>query len=178
MEYALIPIVIAIASCIFMFSKQLEEKKIINKKVIRTRPPKILTIFLLGTAFFLAGGGMALAIINKDDTKNLPLLILLISTFVFLSLFCYAWLRFNHVAVDDEKVVVYRLFLKKKTYRFEEIAFFMDTTQQGMSGGLICYNKDMKKLFAVEAVHVGISLVIQRLKEKNVVEISKRTKLY
>ena len=54
---------------------------------------------------------------------------------------------------------------------FDEIAFFKDTTHMGIQGGLICYNKNKKKLFSVEAIHIGVSLIIQRLREKNIAQM-------
>ena len=171
MQYIIIPIAITIVFSIFWRNKITAEKKLSNENTIRTRPPKILSVFFLGIALVAVCGGIILCIINKDNKTNLLSIILLICMFAFLGFFGYAWVRFNYVVIDGDNIMVYRLFQKKKLYCFDEIAFFKDTTHLGISGGLICYNKDKKKVFSVEAIHIGVSLIIHRLREKNIVEI-------
>ena len=112
-----------------------------------------------------------LGIINRDNTTNLIGVILTFSIFAILGFFGYAWVRFNYVVIDGDNIIVYRLFHKNKLYSFDEIAFFKDTTHMGIQGGLICYNKNKKKLFSVEAIHIGVSLIIQRLREKNIAQM-------
>ena len=150
-----------------------KEKKIPDANFIRTKPPKALTGFLLFCA--IAGtcgcGGIVLGIINRDNTTNLIGVILTFSIFAILGFFGYAWVRFNYVVIDGDNIIVYRLFHKNKLYSFDEIAFFKDTTHMGIQGGLICYNKNKKKLFSVEAIHIGVSLIIQRLREKNIAQM-------
>lgn len=65
-------------------------------------------------------------------------------------------------------------FGKKRYYRYEEIGCFQDTMDLGMMGGLVGYDKDNSKIFAIEAVHIGASAVAQRLREHGVLEKSKR----
>lgn len=166
MQYWIIPIVVMIAFSIFSMCRKMEEKKAVGKDVIRTHPPLLLSAFLLVVAFASTGLEIFLIITSWE------VIILLFTVMPVVSFFGYAWFRFNYVVIDGNDVVVYRLFGKKKQYRFDEIAYFKDTTHAGMSGGLICYDKKQKKMFAVEEVHVGVSLIIQRLRENKVRQIT------
>ena len=110
-------------------------------------------------------------IINRDNTTNLISVIFIFSVIAISGFFGYAWGRFNYVVIDGDNIIVYRLFQKNKFYTFNDIAFYKDTTHMGIQGGLICYNKNKKKLFSVEAVYIGVSLIIQRLIEKNIPQL-------
>ena len=171
MKYILIPIVITIVFSLLWKTKTNAEKKIPNGNFIRTKPPKTLTGFFLFFAIVGTCGGIVLGIINRDNTANLIGVILTFSIFAILGFFGYAWMRFNYVVIDGDNIIVYRLFQKNKFYTFDDIAFYKDTTHMGIQGGLICYNKNKKKLFSVEAIHIGVSLIIQRLREKNITQL-------
>ncbi len=171
MQYILIPIAISIVFSLLWRSKTNAEKKMSNENFIRTRSPKTLTGFFLCFAIAATCGGIVLGIINRDNTTNLISIILTFSIIALISFFGYMWVRFNYVVIDGDNIIVYRLFQKNKLYSFDEIAFFKDTTHMGIQGGLICYNKNKKKLFSVEAIHIGVSLIIQRLREKNIAQI-------
>ena len=43
-----------------------------------------------------------------------------------------------------------------------------------MLGGLKGYDKNNSQIFAIEAVHIGVSAVAERLREKGILEIFKR----
>ena len=171
MKYILIPIAITIVFSLLCKTKINAEKKIPNGNFIRTKPPKTLTVFFLFFAIAGTCGGIVLGIINRDNTTNLIGVILTFSIFAILGFFGYAWVRFNYVVIDGDNIIVYRLFQKNKFYTFDDIAFYKDTTHMGIQGGLICYNKNKKKLFSVEAIHIGVSLIIQRLREKNITQL-------
>lgn len=171
MQYILVPIAVVIITSLLWKSKLKAEKNEVNKNFIRTRSPIALTVFFLLFTIVFAGGSIAVCIINLNSEINLIVVILLLSFFSLLSLFGYAWVNFNYVVVDQENIIVHRLFRKNKTYTFSEIYFFKDTTNLGIQGGLICYNVKKKKIFAVEAIHIGVSLIIERLREKNITEI-------
>ena len=171
MQYILIPIAISIVFSLLWRTKTNAEKKMPNESFIRTRPPKTLTGLFLGFAIAATCGGIVLGIINRDNTKNLIGIILSFSIIAIIGFFGYMWVRFNYVVIDGDNIIVYRLFQKNKLYSFDEIAFFKDTTHMGLQGGLICYDKNKKKLFSVEAIHIGVSLIIQRLREKNITQI-------
>ncbi|MBO7344445.1 MAG: hypothetical protein J6U92_00705 [Clostridia bacterium] len=171
MQYILIPIAISIVFSLLWRTKTNAEKKMPNESFIRTRPPKILTGFFLGFAIAGTCGGIVLGIINRDNTENLIGIILSFSIIAIIGFFGYMWVRFNYVVIDGDNIIVYRLFQKNKLYSFDEVAFFKDTTHMGIQGGLICYDKNKKKLFSVEAIHIGVSLIIQRLREKNIAQI-------
>ena len=164
-------IAIAIVFSILWKYKTSEEKKITNKHFIRTKPSKAISVFYLGTAFVAIGGGMILSFINGEFDSNLLIITLIVCMFAGLGFFGYAWERFNYVVTNENTIIVYRLFGKKKQYCFDEIFFFKDTTRRGISGELICYNENKKKMFSVAALQVGVSLIIQLLKEKNITEI-------
>lgn len=160
----------------FWLFKSLGEKKLNPGETVRTRPPKILSGFFLGFAILVLVGGVALIIYTSIvDSENTTVGIVIAATSVvaLLSLtgfFGYAWVRFNYVVADDEGVHVYRLFRKKKFYRYEEIGCFNDTTSLGPYGGLKCYDLNNKKIFSIEALHIGTSAVVQKLREHGVEE--------
>ena len=170
----IIVLVLPVAFSVFWFFKVREEKKLTNKETIKTRPPKILSGFFLGFALlFLCGGTAAIICCCITDGENMTALKVIIlsvgfAAFSALGFFGYAYVRFNYVIADAEGLLVYRLFRKKRYYRYEEIACFQDTISMGMMGGLTGYDKDNKKIFAVEAMHIGVSDVAQKLREHEV----------
>ncbi|MDE7395759.1 MAG: hypothetical protein K2M95_06550 [Clostridiales bacterium] len=91
-----------------------------------------------------------------------------VAAFSALAFFGYANIRFNYVVADAEGILACRLFRKKRYYRYEEIEYIHDSTSLGMMGGLIGYDKENKKIFAVDAIHIGAADVAQRLREHGV----------
>lgn len=152
------------------------EAQISTQGVIRTSPPKILSGFFLGFGLIVLFGGIAVliycCITDSENTTTTIVIIasVCISVFSSLGFLGYALIRFNYVVADNEGILAYRLFRKTRYYRYEEIGCFKDTINSGMIGGLIGYDKNNKKIFAVEAVHIGSSAVAQRLREHGVPE--------
>ncbi|MDE7454912.1 MAG: hypothetical protein K2M64_03695 [Clostridia bacterium] len=171
-----IAIIAPIAFSVFWFCKKHEEKKISSTNFVRTRPPKLLSGFFLGFALLVLLGGIAGIIVccitDSENTtvSQIVTLSICIVAFSGLGFFGYAYVAFNYVVANDEGILAYRLFRKKKFYRYEDIDSFQDTISMGMAGGLTGYDKNNKKIFAIEAVHVGSSNVAQMLREHGVVE--------
>lgn len=176
----LISVILPITFSLFWLFKVRGEKKILSQEVIRTRPPKVLSGFLLGFALIVLLVGIAAIIYcciadSENTTASMIITIsVCVAVFSALGFFGYAYVRFNYVVADPEGILVYRLFRKKRYYRYEEIGCFQDTMDLGMMGGLVGYDKDNSKIFAIEAVHIGASAVAQRLREHGVLEKSKR----
>lgn len=172
----LMPIIVAIACAFFWFFKVRGEKKISTQDIIRTRPPKALSGFFLGFALVVLLGGIAgiiyCCITDSENTtiSNIIIISVCVAAFSALGFFGYAYIRFNYVVASSDGIFVFRLFRKKIYYSFDEIGYFQDTTNLGMLGGLIGYDKNNSKIFAVEAVHIGVSAVIERLREHGVQE--------
>ncbi|MDE5547543.1 MAG: hypothetical protein K2J30_00885 [Clostridia bacterium] len=169
-------ITIAIAFAIFWFFKVRGEKKLPPEGVIKTRPPKALSGFFLGFAILVLVGGTAgiiyCCITDSENTTASIVVIFSLCVVVFsgIGFFGYAWVRFNYLVADNEGIYVYRLFRKERYYRYEEIGAFQDTIWQGMIGVLKGYDKNNKKIFAIEAVHIGATAIAQRLREHGIVE--------
>lgn len=172
----LIEIILSIVFSLFWFFKVRGEKQISSQEVIRTRPPKILSGFFLGFALLVLLGGIAAiiycCITDSENTTATSVIIISVFVAVFsaIGFFGYAFVRFNYVVADTEGILAYRLFRKKRYYRYDEIGYFQDTINLGMMGGLIGYDKDNVKIFAIEAVHIGASAVAQLLREHGVQE--------
>lgn len=172
----LMPIIVAIACAFFWFFKVRGEKKISTQDIIRTRPPKALSGFFLGFALVVLLGGIAgiiyCCITDSENAtiSNIIIISVCVAAFSALGFFGYAYIRFNYVVASSDGIFVFRLFRKKIYYSFDEIGYFQDTTNLGMLGGLIGYDKNNSKIFAVEAVHIGVSAVIERLREHGVQE--------
>ena len=172
----LIEIVLPVLFAIFGFFKRRGEKKIKGQEVVRTRPPRILSGFFLGFALLvlLVGtAGIIYCCITDAENTTLSAVITISSIVAFFSavgFFGYAYVRFNYVVASNEGIVAYRLFRKTRYYRYDEIAYFKDTTHMGLAGGLIGYDKNNKKIFAIEAIHIGASAVVKRLREHGVPE--------
>ena len=172
----LIVIISPIALSIFWLCKAREEKNISTEGAIKTRPPKILSGFFLGFALVILLGGIAAiiycCITDSENTTATQIITISICIAVFsaLGFFGYAYVRFNYVIADNEGILAYRLLRKKRYYRYDEIGCFQDTISMGMMGGLIGYDKNYKKIFAIEAVHIGADAVAQRLREHGVKE--------
>ena len=172
---ALVALIVPISFTIFWACKKRGEKRIKNKEVIRTRPPLLLTGFLLGFALlvFFGGTGGLIYCCLTDDATTVGIIILFsvgIAIFTALGLVGYVLVRFNYVVADNEGIAVYRAFRKKRYYRYEEIGSFEDSTSRGMLGGLKGYDKENKVIFSVEAVHIGVAAVIQKMREHGVIE--------
>lgn len=161
---------------LFWFFKSRAENKINTEEIIRPRPPKILLGFFLGAGILFLLGGTALIIYTSIvDSENTTAGIviaasLVVAAFSSIGFFGYAWARFTYVVADGEGIHSYKLFRKKRFYRYEEIGSFNDTTPLGAFGGLKCYDKNNKKIFTVDAMYIGISALIQRLRERGVEE--------
>lgn len=174
----LIAVILPIAFSFFWFFKIRGENKISSEEIIRTRPPKTFSGFFLGFALIVLLGGIAGIIYCciKDSENTTPATVIIISAcvaaFSAIGFIGYAIVRFNFVVADNEGLTAYRLFRKKRYYRYEEIGYFQDSTAFGMAGGLIGYDKSNNKIFAVEAIHIGASAVAQRLREHGVQEKS------
>ena len=172
----LMPIIVAIACAFFWFFKVRGEKKISTQDIIRTRPPKALSGFFLGFALVVLLGGIAgiiyCCITDSENAtiSNIIIISVCVAAFSALGFFGYAYIRFNYVVASSDGIFVFRLFRKKIYYSFDEIGYFQDTTNLGMLGGLIGYDKNNSKIFAVEAVHIGVPAVIERLREHGVQE--------
>ncbi len=174
----LIPIVVSIAFSLFWYSKVRGEKKILSQDIIRTRPPKMLSGFFLGFAFIVLLGGIAgliyCCIEDSENTtvSNIIIISVCIAAFSALGFFGYLYTRFNYVVASSDGIFVFSLFRKKRYYSYSEIGYFQDTTNLGMLGGLIGYDKKNLKIFTVEGIHIGVSAVIERLRENGVPEKS------
>lgn len=172
----LIIIVLPVFYSIIWFFRTRAEKKLPQEESIRTRPPKILSGFFLGFGLLVLFGGIAgiiyccIADGENTDTALVVVLSICVAAFSALGFFGYAYVRFNYVVADNEGVLAYRLFRKKRYYRYEDIGCFQDTISLGMMGGLTGYDKDNNKIFAIEAISIGASAVAQRLREHGVKE--------
>lgn len=172
----LLPVILAIACSFFWFFKVRGEKKISSQDIIRTRPPKALSGFFLGFALIVLLGGIAgliyCCITDSENAtiSNIIIISVCVAAFSALGFFGYAYIRFNYVVASSDGIFVFRLFRKKRYYSFDEIGYFQDSTNLGMLGGLIGYDKNNSKIFAVEAVHIGVPAVIERLREHGVQE--------
>ncbi len=180
LQSLLVPLIILIVLptvfSLFMYFKVRGEKKILSEDVIRTRPPKVFSGFFLGFALIVLFGGIAgmiyCCITDSENTTVVAVIVLsvCIAAFSGLGFFGYAYVRFNYVVADNDGILCCRLFKEKRYYRYEEISYFQDTIDLGMMGGLVGYNKDNERIFAIEAVQIGASLVAQRLRDHGVQE--------
>lgn len=59
---------------------------------------------------------------------------------------------------------------KKKYFRYEEFGSFKDTINLGLKGELKGFDKNNKKIFAIEGLHIGASVVADRLRAHGVKE--------
>ena len=172
----LISIILPVVFSIFSFFKVRGEKNFSSQEVIRTRPPKSLSGFFLGFALLVLLGGIAAiiyaCIADSENTTVSRVVVtsVFVSVFSAFGFFGYAFCRFNYVVADTKGIHAFRLFRKKRFYSYEEIGCFQDTTDLGMMGGLIGYDKNNLKIFAIEAIHIGTSALIQRLREHGVQE--------
>lgn len=172
----LIILILPVVFGIFWLFKSRGEKKLNPQDTIRTRPSKLLSGFFLGFAVLVLVGGTALIIYTSIvDSEHTTVGIVIAATaavvgFSLIGFFGYAWVRFNYVVADSEGVHAYRLFRKKKFYRYEEIGCFNDTTSLGIYGGIKCYDKNNKKIFEVEALQIGTTAVVQKMREHGVEE--------
>lgn len=166
----------AIIIAICLFFKARGEKKMQSKEVLRTRPPKFISAIFLGLAIIgLVGGISAIIYCCVPVNENIPaseVIAVTIGVVAFSSLgfLGYAIGRFNYLIADNEGILVSRLFRKKRYYRYEEIGYISDTTDQKINGTLTGYSKDGVKIFSIDALYIGASLVAQRLHEHGVKE--------
>lgn len=149
------------------------DKKLKGKEIIRTRAPKTLQSFFLGFAILIFFGGAAgciYCVITDESMTAGSVAIFVICTLLFaaIGLFGFLYISLNYVVSTDEGIEAHRLFRKTKFYRYEEIAYFKDTINLGMMGGLEGFDGGKKKIFAVEAMHIGVKVVADRLREKGV----------
>lgn len=155
---------------LFVINKEKAETKLSNEDIIRTRLPKAVMGFFFALALGGTCGGTVLCIIYRNSKTELMCIAISFSLFAVIGWLGYVWGRFNYVVVDTDTIVVHRPFRKKKIYSFDEIACFKDTTNASVKGELICYDQNGKKMFSIEMMYVGVSLIAQRLKEKNIVQ--------
>lgn len=172
----LIVIISPIALSIFWFCKTRGDKKLSTEGAIITRPPKALSGFFLGFGILVLLGGIAgiiyCCITDSENTTVTQVIVLSLCIVAFSSIgfFGYAYVRFNYVIADAEGVLTCRLLRKKKYYRYDEIGYFQDTINMGVMGSLVGYDKNNNKIFAIEALCIGVSAVAQRLREHGVKE--------
>ncbi len=172
----LISVTLPVVMSVFLFFKVRGEKKILSRGVIRTRPPKTLSGFFLGFALIVLLGGIAgiiyCCITDSENTTTSVVIIMSVCVAVFsaIGFFGYIFVRFNYLVADADGILVYRLFRKKRYYKYEEIGYFQDTINLGLMGGLTAYDTNNSRIFAIEAVHIGASAVAQRLRERGVRE--------
>ena len=173
---SIIPIIVATVIVPFLlglfgFTKHKENEKLLNKKreSVRTRPPILLSVFcFLVVAFFLMF--CIGACLSSDDAKYRLTSIIVCGSFILAALSLDAFIRFNHAIADDEKIIVCRLFRKKKCYYYHEITYFKDSNCI-MVDDLICYDSDRKKIFTVQTIQAGVPLVVQKLRQHEVKEL-------
>lgn len=164
----LIAVLLPFVFSFFDIFKVRDEKKISSQEVIRTRPPKTFSGLFLGFALVMLLGGTATIIYcSITDSENTTTTVIIIASvcivaFSTFGFFSYAFVRFNYVISDTKGIYAYRLFRKKRFYRYEEIGYFKDTISLGIMGGLKGYDKNGAKIFAIEAIHIGASAVAQR----------------
>lgn len=170
MPYALIPTITTIAVLLLLFSKEKTEKNLSYEGVVRTRLSKKMMIFFLAFALIGTCGGTVLGIIYRNNKIELLCIVVAFSFFAIIGWIGYAYGRFTYVIADSDTIIVHRLFRETKTYSYEEIAYFRDTTRSGVQGELTCYDQNNKKMFSIETMFVGVSLIARRLKEKNIVQ--------
>ena len=167
---------LSVTLSVWEFFKLRGERKFTSKGAVRTRPPKMVSIFFLGFALLVLGGGIGgiiyCCIADSENTTVAQIIVIAVCSFVFsgIAIFGYAWIRFNYIVADNEGVIVCRLFRKKKYYRYEEILNFQDNSKSGVLGGVTGYDKNNKKIFEVDGLHIGVSAVGQRLREHGIAE--------
>ena len=166
----------AAVSSLFWSSKIRGEKNISSEGVIRTRPPKALTGMYISILVFFVIGTLVPVVylyVGNDKNANVTALIITAAISLILSILCffgYAFVTFNYVISDDEGIHVYRLFRKEKYFRYEEFGSFKDTINLGLKGELKGFDKNNKKIFAIEGLHIGASIVADRLRAHGVKE--------
>lgn len=152
------------------------DKKLSREGAIRTRNPKLVQGFFLGFAFLIFFGGAAgciyCAIADAENTTATTVAVFVVCIVIFsaFGLFGFLYAHLSYVISTDEGIEAHRLFRKTKFYRYDEILYFHDTTSLGMMGGLTGYGANGKKIFAVEAMSIGVNMVAERLREHNVHE--------
>lgn len=173
MSFVLPPTAIIMTVLYFAIQISLERK---NAKLwksgtdtVRTRLPILISVLILAfSAFFLF---VSVFCFIEFVCGDFSLGGLLFANFMFLCPFCiYMWWRFNYVIADDEKIIVFRLFQKKKCYYYHEITYFKDSNGI-MVDDLICYDSDRKKIFTVQTIQAGVPLVVQKLRQHEVKEL-------
>ena len=169
-------LLLAAVSLLFLSSKKRGEKNISSEGVIRTRPPKALTgMYIAILVFFVIGALVPVVYLYVGNDKNANVTALIITAaisliFSILCFFGYAFTTFNYVISDDEGIHVYRLFRKVKYFSYEEFGAFKDTINLGLKGELTGYDKNNKKIFSIEGLHIGASIIADRLRAHGVKE--------
>ena len=171
-----VAVAVPIAFAIFWFCKKRGERRMVGGERVVTRPPKALSALFLGFALLvLLGGAGGLIYCGITDSEHTtPLLVVIFSLMIALlssaGFVGYLYVRFNYLAADGEGITAHRLFRKAAFYPYKDIVCFHDQTSLGMMGGLIGYGAGNKKLFSVEAIHIGTSAVAEKLREHGVRE--------
>ncbi len=167
----LIMILVPVSIWVIVYFRDRGDKKISSEEVIRTRSPKILSGIFLVFAIIMFLGGIATIIYSCINSEEIDIVIVItvfviIAVFFGLGFFGYAYARFNYVVADKEGIMAYRLFRKKKYYRYEDISYF----KFGIMGDLVGYNYYDKKIFSIDPLFIGVSLVAECLREHEVHE--------
>jgi predicted membrane channel-forming protein YqfA (hemolysin III family) len=145
-----------------------EDKKQENNDTFYVKMPKFITVFFLVVAILGVVGSVALTIIFvKDETAAIVLLILG-GFFALLGLIGYVYARFTYLLVDGDKITVHRLFRKTVEYAFDDIAYFKIKNASAPASEVVCYNKDGKKMFGAEAMSVGFTLFIDKMRQRGI----------
>lgn len=170
-------VVVFLLAFVFFF-RQREEKKIKKDSTFRTKPSKMITIILLGLAFAVLCFDIIFSIATFGNLSNFIICTLLFSSVFLLLVFCYAWLLLNFVILDIDGVHVFRIFRKKTFYKYTEIKYLLDSSferaykNSRIECGIICYDKDKKKLFSISSLQVGVSIAKQRFIEHGTMKIN------
>ncbi|MDR0347300.1 MAG: hypothetical protein LBH56_02885 [Coriobacteriales bacterium] len=152
-------VVLVVASLMYVNSKAREEERALDKDHFTIKYPGIYLVIAFGSLAFFVVAMIVSSFVFKYE-QGIEILYGFFALLSLMSLFLACYVLVWRVVVDGDTLKLARTFGKARMTSFSDIA---KVRRVGASQKIVAYDKDGKKLFAIESTAIGYMPLSEKL---------------